>query len=59
MSTSGSSSSSVRSSSGAAVAEGPSSKKQKVSNNDAETLKLKMLQHDSIAKAKKVLVARG
>ena len=51
-----SSSSSIRSSGGAA-AKGPSSKKQKVSNNDAETLKLKMIQHDSIAKAKKVLVA--
>ena len=50
-----SSSSSIRS--GGMDAEVPSSKKQKVSNNDAETLKQKMLQHDSIAKAKKVLVS--
>lgn len=40
-----------------AVAEGPSSKKQKIANNNAETLKKKMLQHESIAKAKKVLAA--
>ena len=56
MSTSGSSN---RRSGDAAAVEGPSSKKQKVSNNDAETLKQKMLQQDSIAKAKKVLVANN